>query len=151
MGLFGKRVIGEAAAKAEATKEKVGATIWGKRVVGSDMAKAGMAADAKPITASKAPAPPPPTEETNTPASPSGDQTPSTSDDQPGYSVTEIQDMLAANPAVLDELLEAEGKRPDGPRRGAVRAMLDCEMGRQGGPRQAVVEQLSALLKPREG
>lgn len=66
----------------------------------------------------------------------------------PGFSVEDAREALAANPALVDAFFEAEKVRKPQPRKGVLHALLQAEGNREGGEREAVVAELTALLSP---
>ncbi len=66
------------------------------------------------------------------------------------YRIEDIAKALQENPSLYDKLYEAELKRPDGPRRSAMRMFLQAEMTRPGGirpERQAEIESYLVLKR----
>jgi len=64
------------------------------------------------------------------------------------WSVADLTTALEEDPKRADEIRAAEFRRPEGPRKGALRALLIVERDREDGPRDEVQAQLEAPLAP---
>lgn len=141
IGHFGRLVIGDAAAEAEAKVVEKGAIKYGPLVL-DDPADEPQEAPEAPSATTEAPkgeiAPEKAAEDADA--------------DQNGYtSVAEVRKAVSANPEAVDALFRAEITREGGPRKSAVVAMIAGEQKRAGGPRPEVLEALAHAAKAAGG
>lgn len=120
---YGPRVLGQERYEAQQRIVENAADRYGPRVTGH-LTKAPVAPEVEP-----APVVPPTEPPTTEPAQ---------------LSLRKLELALEANPALLDELFEAEQARPD-PRKGAYRLMLEVEAA-QAKPRHETLERIRAAL-----
>lgn len=73
------------------------------------------------------------------------------SSQEASLSVPALEKLLAEEPARLDRQIDAEFLRAEGPRKGAIRAFLQVETNRAGGPRADVMSVLERALRPSRG
>jgi hypothetical protein len=67
--------------------------------------------------------------------------------DAPADTVAAIEAQLAgADDAAADAILDSEGARDGGPRKGVLRAVLSRETAREGGARPAAIEKINGML-----
>ena len=113
---YGPRVLGEKKFKKQTLEAEKGGRIYGERVLG------------KRITGESEPAAEAGTED--------------------AYATNaDVEAALeGADDAKVDEILAAEAGRESGPRKGALRAILQHEQQREGGAREDVVEKLATLI-----
>lgn len=132
---FGPRVIGDAAYAAEEAQRAIGALHFGARVTGVEH-PGGASPDATPPDGATAPE-----------TVPHGAPAPEEATAQGGLSIAALTEALAENGALVDEFWAAELRRAEGPRKGAVRALLAAEVGKPGGGRPKMVAVLTEALK----
>lgn len=123
---FGKRVIGEEAAKEAAEKAQDAAIVFGRRVFARQADR-------------------PTTRESAQQASVFGDRMRQGAV-RGAVSVEELEDLLRKNPSFFDSLYDLELGRPEGPRTAALRVFLGIELGDGGQQRPEVIQELTDLL-----
>lgn len=159
LGKYGRRVIGEAAANAQAQAIEVGVQKYGPRVIGKEAFDAAQKKleGVRPPVATRSTALRRPKAATKTATKTPAELTPA--DDsierlraggeaatEAYVSTKEVVSMLDENPAAFDQVLEAELARQGGPRRGVLRDMLAREQQREGGPRADTVQAIEKHL-----
>lgn len=128
---FGRRVVGDAEYEKEAAIAAVGAKHFGPRVIGKAAQEPTAEAPATPYDPRIGPRKP-------------------KSGEPKGLSIAALIETLGENPLQFDELYAAELVRAEGPRKGALRALLGFE-AEQDEPRPDVVDAISSLLEtPKE-
>lgn len=65
-------------------------------------------------------------------------------------SIKQVDEALAENPMLYEEMYGLELARAEGPRKGALRIFLAQEMNLEGGPRDERLGQIEELLKPKK-